>query len=122
MICMKELGELEKRQADFAARNLRVFVVSDDDLATAQRTQRDFPHLIVVSDKDRAMARAMEVIHAGANPTTGGDTNAPTTFLIDGRNLEVRWLFRPESYAHRLTPDQLLEAVDRAPRKILSSI
>ena len=108
---MRELRELETHHQDFASRRLRIIVVSDDDQTTAKKTQADFPHLVVVADHDRNLAKAMEVIHAGANPSTGGDTNAPTTFFIDGRG-EVRWLFRPKKFIIRLSPGQLLDAVD----------
>jgi hypothetical protein len=41
----------------------------------------------------------------------GGDTNMPTTFLVDGAGT-VRWVFRPESFMERAAPDRLLEAID----------
>ncbi len=58
------------------------------------------------------MARVFDLIHEkmGLNQT---DTNAPTTFLIDGAG-KVRWLFRPDAFVVRLTPDELLAAIDGA--------
>jgi peroxiredoxin len=109
---MMELGELEKHHEDFAKRNLRVMVISNDDLPIAQKTQADFPHLVVVSDAQQNMAKALEVIHPGMS-IDGGDTNAPTTFLIDGSG-NVAWLFRPDRILVRLSPEQLLAEVDRA--------
>ena len=35
----------------------------------------------------------------------------PTTFLVDGSG-NVRWLFRPERFLVRLSPAELLAAVD----------
>ena len=107
---MVELGQLEKKYQEFAKRDVRVFVISDDDQETARATQTDFPHLIVVSDADQRLATAMQVLHAGAGP--GGETtNAPTTFLVDGSG-EVDWLFRPTRFTVRLSPEQLAAAID----------
>lgn len=107
---MVELGQLEKHHAEFANRRVRVIVISNDDPATAQVTQSDFPHLVVVSDANQNMAKAIQVIHAGAG-AKGDDTNAPTTFLVDGTG-NVRWLFRPERFLVRLSPAELLKAID----------
>jgi alkyl hydroperoxide reductase subunit AhpC len=108
---MVELGQLEKRHQDFANRNVRVVVVSNDDQATAQQTQQDFPHLVVVADSEQKLAKALAVIHPGAGHN-GEDTNAPTTFLVDGAGT-VRWLFRPDRFVARLSPDELLVEIDR---------
>jgi alkyl hydroperoxide reductase subunit AhpC len=107
---MIELGELEKRHEAFEKKNVRLVVVSNDDEETSTDTQKKFPHLVVISDEKQDMAKAMQVIHAGQDPK-GGDTNAPTTFLVDGTGT-VRWLFRPSHYIERLAPEGLLKAVD----------
>jgi peroxiredoxin len=107
---MVELGELESHQRQFADRHVRVFVVSNDDRADAQATQTDFAHLAVVSDPDQNLARAVQVIHAGAGPD-GKDTNAPTTILVDGQGT-VRWVFRPTRFIERLPADELIKAID----------
>ena len=108
---MIELGELQKQHEEFARRGVQIFVVSNDDRETAQATQSDFPNLFVVSDEDQSLAKAIQVIHPGASPT-GDDTNAPTTFLVDGTG-QVRWTFRPDRFMVRLSPEQLLEAIDK---------
>jgi len=107
---MLELGELERRHDDFAQRNTRVVVVSLEDTAAAQKTQIDFPHLLVLADKGRGLAEAGGFIHPHAAPD-GGDANVPTTILID-RHGTVRWLYRPSSAMIRLSPDEVLQAVD----------
>jgi peroxiredoxin len=107
---MVELGELEKRHEDFAKKNVRVVVISNDDQETSQKTQADFRHLVVVSDKEQNMAKAVQVIDAG-QVHGGKETNAPTTFLLDGAG-QVRWLFRPDRFIVRLSPDKLLAAMD----------
>jgi len=108
---MVELGELERCHQQFAERRVRVVVISNDNEKTALATQADFPHLIVVSDRQQHMARALEVIHAGVGPD-GEDTNAPTTFLVDGTG-QVRWLFRARRFVTRLAPEKLLDTIDR---------
>ena len=109
---MAELGQLEKRHADFEKRNVRVVAVSNDDQETARATQADFPHLVVLADTKQKMAKAFEVIHPGVGPK-GTDTNAPTTFLVDGDGT-VRWTFRPDRIVVRLSPDEVLKAVDES--------
>ena len=107
---MVELVQLEKFHQEFAKRQVQVVVVSNDDPATAQATQADFPHLVAVSDAAQNMAQAMRTIHPGAGPT-GDDTNAPTTFLVAG-NGQVCWFRRPERFLARLSPKQVLAAID----------
>ena len=107
---MVELGQLEKRHEEFEKRKVQLVVISNDDQPTARATQADFPHLDVVSDAEQHLAKAIEVIHSGVGPA-GSDTNAPTTFLVDGAGT-VRWVFRPDRIVYRLSPDELLAAVD----------
>jgi len=74
-------------------------------------SQAAFPHLKIASDPDQAMARAFAVIQPGMGHN-GTDTNAPTTFLVGGDG-KVRWMFRPDTFFVRLSPDELLEAIDQ---------
>lgn len=107
---MIELGQLEAAYPGFEKRKARVAVVSLEDQETAKATQADFPHLVVVADADRKLANALDVIHRQSAPD-GGDTTAPTTIVTDGTGT-VRWMFRPERVLTRLTPAQVLAAVD----------
>jgi peroxiredoxin len=107
---MIELGQLEKEHAEFDERKVSVVVVSIEKLDDAKETQKEFPHLVVVSDADRKLADAVAAIHKQSAPD-GGDTSAPTTLLIDGSGT-VRWTFRPERVARRLSPAEVLAAVD----------
>jgi peroxiredoxin len=108
---MIELGQLEKAHAEFEKRKTRVIAISLDDQETSKQTQADFPHLVVVADADRKLADAVEVIHHEAAPG-GKDSVAPTTILIDGSGT-VRWLFRPDRFIRRLSPEEVLAAVDQ---------
>jgi alkyl hydroperoxide reductase subunit AhpC len=108
---MVELGELERNHEELEKRHVRIIVVSRDNEKTAQATQRDFPHLVVISDAQQEMARAFGAIHSGAGPG-GEDTDAPTTFLIDGAG-QVRWLFRARRFVTRLPADRLLREIDQ---------
>jgi peroxiredoxin len=107
---MIELGELEKQHDEFAKRKVRVVVISNDDQATASKTQANFPHLVVVAGTEQRLAKAVEVLHPGAGPMWT-DINAPTTFLLDGTG-RVRWFFRPDSFLVRLPAADLLKAID----------
>lgn len=110
MICMIELGELEGQHAEFDRRRVRIVAVSNDDLSATAQTQAKFPHLVMVSDRKQVLAKAAGTIHAGVAPD-GSDTNAPTTILTDVSG-KVLWLFRPDRFIERLSPKQLLAAID----------
>ena len=108
---MIELGQLESQWQEFEKKKVRVVVVSVEGPKEAMDTQSDFPHLIVVSDAEHKLADAVAVIHPNSNPK-GGDTTAPTTILVDGKGF-VRWTFRPDRVLTRLSPSQVLAAIDK---------
>src|SRR5947209_3677454 len=108
---MIELGQLEKRFGELDSRQTRVVVASLEGPEAAAKTQRDFPHLLVLADSDHRLAQAAGVIHAHSKPG-GDDTSAPTTILIDRRGV-VRWIYRPERNLARLRVDDLLAAIDQ---------
>src|SRR5437879_4527330 len=107
---MIELGQLEAEHREFDKRNVQVVVISLEDQDKARATQAAFPHLVVVADADRKLAKALDVIHQHSAPD-GGDTTAPTTVLVDGKGM-VRWTFRPDRFLVRLSPAQVLAAAD----------
>lgn len=107
---MIELVQLEKHHEEFAGRGVRILVASQESQEDAAKTQTQFPHLLVVADADHKLISAAGVLHEHANPD-GGDAAAPTTILIDRSGI-VRWLFRPDLVLTRLTPAELLKAVD----------
>jgi peroxiredoxin len=108
---MKELGELQAHHEEFAKRQARVVVVSNDDQKHATDTQKEYKDLIVVADPDRKLIAAAEVLHPGVGPG-GEDVAAPTTFLIDKEGM-VRSLFRPRKVITRLSAEEVLAAVDK---------
>jgi peroxiredoxin len=107
---MVELGQLEKSHEEFERRKVRILATSLDAPEDSRRTQEKFPHLVILCDQDRGLANAADVIGPHHAPT-GADTVSPTTVLIDRRG-KVRWVFRPTRYVERLSPDQLLAAID----------
>ena len=111
---MTELVQLERRHEDFSKRNARVIVVSVEGQDDARKTQADFPHLTVLSDEGRSLSGAAGLIHPHAAPD-GGDTDVPTTILLDRRGT-VRWLYRSPSVIARLSPDDVLRAIDQKVR------
>src|SRR3954451_10883777 len=108
---MTELVQLERRHEDFSKRNARVVVVSVEGLDNARKTQADFPHLTVLSDEARSLSEAAALIHPHAAPD-GGDADVPTTILVDRRGT-VRWIYRSPSVIARLSPDEVLRAIDQ---------
>ena len=108
---MVELVQLERRHDDFPKRNARVLVVSVEGLDDARKTQTDFPHLTVLADQARSLSEAADLIHPHAAPD-GGDADVPTTILVD-RNGTVRWLYRSREVIARLSPDEVLQAIEQ---------
>ena len=111
---MTELVQLERRHDEFPKRHARVIVVSVEGLDDARKTQADFPHLTVLSDEARGLSEAAGLIHPRA-ALDGGDADDPTTILVDRRGT-VRWIYRSPSVIARLSPDDVLRAVDRTLR------
>jgi len=108
---MIELGQLESRHEDFKKRGTRVIVVSVEGLEDAEKTRAQFPHLLVLSDKERGLSDAAALVHARAAPD-GSDADTPTTILVD-RGGVVRGVFRPGEIITRLSPDEVLQAIDQ---------
>ena len=108
---MTELVQLERRSGEFPKRNARVIVVSMEGPDDTRKTQADFPHLTVLSDQGRGLSEAAGVVHSHAAPD-GGDTDVPTTILVDRRGV-VRWLYRSPSVIARLSPEAVLRAIDQ---------
>jgi alkyl hydroperoxide reductase subunit AhpC len=108
---MTELVQLERRHEEFPKRNARVIVVSVEGPDDARKTQADFPHLTVLADETRGLSEAAGLIHPHAAPD-GGDADVPTTILVDRRGV-VRWIYRSPSVIARLSPEELLRAIDR---------
>ena len=107
---MLELGQLERYHEDFARRHTRVIAISVEGLDAARQTQADFPHLLVLADKERGLSEAAGLLQAHAAPD-GSDVDTPTTILVDRHGL-VRWLYRPRAVLARLSPDEVLQALD----------
>jgi peroxiredoxin len=109
---MIELGELEKHHTDFDQRNVRIISVSPDNLEDSKKTQDAFPHLQVVSDSELNIADALAVRDKKNKGEHGVDTNAPTTILVD-KTGTVRWVYRADRFLTRLSPEEVLAAVDQ---------
>lgn len=107
---MLELVQLENRQADFARRQTRIIAASMEDLEDARKSQARFPHLLFLADDGRGLSEAAGLVHENATPE-GKDADAPTTILVDRKGV-VRWLYRSPRVIARLSPDDVLRAVD----------
>jgi peroxiredoxin len=109
---MIELGQLEQRAEEFAHRNTRVIVFSMEGPEDAAKTQEKFPHLLVLADKDRGLSDAAKLVDEHHTAPDGRAVDAPTTILVD-RHGKVRQVMRPPAVIARLTPDDVLQAVDQ---------
>jgi alkyl hydroperoxide reductase subunit AhpC len=108
---MIELDKLERRHEDFARRHTRVIVASLEGPDDATQTQAEYPHLLVLADQGRGLSEAVGLIHPHAAPD-GRDADAPTTILVDQHGT-VRWLYRSPRVIARLSPDDVLQAIDQ---------
>src|SRR3954452_5019256 len=108
---MIELVQLERRHEDFAKRNTRVIVASAEGMDLARQTQEQCPHLLVLADGHLGLTKAGGLVHERAGPD-GKDIAYPTTILLDQKGI-VRWIYRTGDVGARLSPDELLEAVDK---------
>jgi peroxiredoxin len=108
--CMTQLTELESYHGDFERAGADVVVVSIEGQAEASQTKSDFPHLTVVSDEQRELSTAIDLINKGFNPN-GGDSAAPTILLLDGQG-QVRWLHRPERFIARPSANGLVAKIE----------
>ena len=95
---MVELGQLEARHEDFARRNTRVVAASIEGRDQAMKTQKQFPHLVIVADADRKLISAVEVLHRGVGP--GGEDAA----VPEGDDHRVRKLVRRAAFFDRHRP------------------
>jgi peroxiredoxin len=64
-----------------------------------------------VADGEGELSDALQVIQPQSAPD-GGNTSAPTTILVDSSGV-VRWTFRPDRFLTRLSPEQVLAAIDQ---------
>ncbi len=108
---MVELGQLERRHEDFENRKIRAIVFSVEGLEAAKQTQAAYPHLLVLSDEGHGLSEAAGIIQHNAGPD-GADIDYPTTIVVD-RSGKVRWLYRTPEIIARLSPDEVLQAVDQ---------
>jgi peroxiredoxin len=109
---MIELGQLERHFEGFAQRNARVIVISMEGPEDAAKTQAQFPHLLVLSDHKRGLSEAAGLVHNHASPD-GSDADMPTTILVDGHGI-VRWIYRSPEVIARLSPEEVLQALDQS--------
>lgn len=107
--CMTQLKDLEAHHDDFAQADTEVVVVSLEDAETAAQTQRDFPHLTVVSDERRELSGAIDLINKAFAPD-GSDCAAPTLLLV-GQGGKVRWLHRPTRFIARPSAAELVATI-----------
>jgi len=61
--------------------------------------------------RPRSLSEAAALIHPHAAPD-GGDADVPTTILVDRRGT-VRWIYRSPSVIARLSPGEVLQAIDQ---------
>jgi peroxiredoxin len=109
--CMTQLRELENHGEEFRRIGAEVVVVSIENVPSAAETKRDFPSLTVVSDEQRELSNAIDLINRGFAPD-GSDAAAPTILLVDGTG-KVRWFHRPTRFIARPSAAELAATIER---------
>lgn len=116
--CQVELAQVKARYGDIAARGVDVVAISVDPPETsAPLAERMGGAIEFVSDADGTLLDRLGVRDrdglpgAFAKERTSRDIFLPTTFLLDEQH-RVRWVYRPDTYRVRATPDEILAAID----------
>lgn len=116
--CQTELAQVRKRYDEIAARGVDVVAISvDPPEASAALRDRLGGRIELVSDQNGTLLDRLGVRHRDgvpaplANGRASRDVFLPTTFLLDERH-RVRWVYRPDTYRVRATPDEILAAID----------
>jgi peroxiredoxin len=108
--CMTQLKELEAQHEQIGRLGANVVVVSIEDVDAAVQTQRDYPHLTVVSDAQRELSSAIDLINQHSAPD-GGDSAAPTILLLDGQR-KVQTIYRPARFIARPSAEKIASALE----------
>ncbi|MBM4247024.1 MAG: redoxin domain-containing protein [Deltaproteobacteria bacterium] len=116
--CQVELERVRARYDDIAARGVDVVAISVDPPATsAALRERLGGRIEFVSDQDGTLLDQLGVRQRDGVPAqlagdrASRDIFLPTTFLLDEQH-RVRWVYRPDTYRVRATPDEILVAID----------
>ena len=116
--CQTELEQVRARYDDIAARGVDVVAISVDPPATsAALRERLGGRIEFVSDESGTLLDRLGVRDRDGMPAQLGGARAsrdiflPTTFLLDEQH-RVRWVYRPDTYRVRATPDEILVAID----------
>lgn len=116
--CQVELAQLRKRYDDIAARGVDVVAISVDPPETsAALSERMGGRIEFVSDAEGTLLDQLGVRDRGGLPgpfakgRESRDIFLPTTFLLDEQR-RVRWVYRPDTYRVRATPDEIVAAID----------
>lgn len=116
--CQVELAQVRERYDEIAARGVDVVAISVDPPETsAALRDRLGGKIEFVSDQSGVLLDGLGVRDrdglpgAFANGRASRDIFLPTTFLLDEQH-RVRWVYRPDTYRVRATPDEILAAID----------
>jgi peroxiredoxin len=110
---MIQLDQMQARHEDFAKRNAQILAVSLDSVEDTKKTQDRFKNLVLLSDAEKSLAKAAELIAPEQQKSpTGSETLAPTLVLID-RGGVVRQVIRKSNFLERPSPDEVLAALDK---------
>lgn len=116
--CRTELGEIQKHYGAIAGRGVDVVAISvDPPEVSAKLRERLGSTIEFVSDPGGTLMDAIGVRDRDGLPSgmasgkPSRDIFLPTTFLLDEQR-RVRWVYRPDTYRVRATPDQILAEID----------
>jgi peroxiredoxin len=125
-----ELGELRKHYREILDRGVAVAAVSVDppDVSELLRRRLDLD-IRFLSDREGVLLDALGIRHTDGRPPAAlmppghrekvpdRDIFLPATFLVEvpdapGAAPVIRWVYRPDTYRVRATPEEILAAID----------
>jgi hypothetical protein len=127
-----ELVELRKRYREILERGVEVVAISVDPAEVSERLRRRLDLSIrFLSDEEGVLLNGLAIRHHNGRPpaafmppghrepTDDRDVFLPVTFLVDvppddGVRSTVLWVYRPDTYRVRATPDTVVAAIDAA--------
>jgi peroxiredoxin len=109
------LRSFQEHLGEFTRRGIHLAAISVDSVDINQSHCRKMGFTYpVLSDRSAEVIRRYDVLHPGAGPK-GADIARPAEFFVDASGI-VQWVNLTNNIAVRARPEEVLRAIDAAPR------
>ncbi|MFQ5915257.1 MAG: peroxiredoxin family protein, partial [Nitrospinota bacterium] len=110
-MCSVELGQLQRRAAEFEEAGVEVIPVSADRPEESEKLRKKLSSRFrYLCDVDARAAETLGLLHVKGHPSEKRDIATPAMILVDERGI-VRWVFKPRNYRVRADLDNVLDLV-----------